>query len=355
MQIKNYYCYLCLLLLLGNTQILACNTSEHHSVLNHYNHAKKIFEGKAIRVGKLHQKKLSFEDKETGLRSIFVKFEVIKNYKNTLVKEELIIGVQPGLYADFKAGERYLIYANEKVGYDFLICEKGFNTADQEAIDVHRFLFQIPVHHTGYLVEYSIFGRKWAEGMLKDGLPVGEWKYYSKSGELQIKGHYKAGEEIGEWEYFYHTNDKSYCILDQIITGAYHQKTGTYQLLAMDSSLTGLFKNQIKYIVGADTLVEYFYYNNQLKQKNIGYENGLRHGIEKRFNEQGICISVYQFQQGKLEGSFWELKELRGEKERYLKVEGSYRADKKYDERHLYYENDILARTKEVLKNGKLL
>lgn len=343
------YCWL------GSSTVWACNTSEHHSVLNHYNHAQKVFEGKVVRLGKLHQKKFSFEDKETGLRSIFITFKVLKGYKNALVEEEITVGVLPGLYADFEKKKSYLIYANAKVGYDFLICEKGFCLTDKEAMKAHQLLFQIPYQHTGYWVEYSTFGQKWAEGKLEMGLPVGEWKYYSKSGELQIKGCYQEGEEVGTWEYYYHTNDDSYVILHQIITGAYYQKTGSYQVLSLDSNLTGMFRHQVQYLVGEDTLSEYFYYNQRSLSKKVVYQKGWRNGKEERFDEQGDCISMYHFVEGRLEGDFWEWQKLRGQQKRYLKVEGYYKADKKMDERHLYYENKVLLKSREILKNGKLI
>lgn len=351
-----HYYNLILFLFLGSySSLMACNTSEHHSVLNHYNHAQKIFEGKVLKVGKVQRRNFSFEYKETGIRSIFIKVEVIKNHKNTLVKEHLIIGVMPGLYRDFEVGEEYLIYANAKQGYDFLICENGFSLKDEDAMQLHAFLWTIPTQHTGYLVEYSISGKKWAEGVLKDGLPVGEWKYYSKSGELQIKGTYVAGEEQGMWSYYYHTNDDTYLILRKIISGDYYKQTGTYQLLSLDSNQTGMYKKQLRYLVGEDTLKESFYYNASLVSKEVVYQEGWRNGIEKRFDEQGVCISFYQFKEDRLEGDYWEIQPIRGTQNLRLKVEGYYKNDEKYDERHLYYENDVLSKTKEILKNGKLL
>lgn len=355
MQVLSVFRYFLPVLILNYSTLLACSTSEHHSVLSHYNHAQKVFEGKVIKIGGKHQKRFSFEDKATGIRSIFVKFEVTKNYKNTKIKEEVIVGILPGKFIDFTLGEEYLIYANAKTGYDFLVSDKGIAICDKIAMKKQDFLFQIPNKHTGYLVEYSSLGHKWAEGRMENGLAIGAWKYYAKSGELQIKGTYALGEETGTWDYFYHTNDKSYYILNQIINGDYYKKTGTYRVVKLDSLGGKKFKYQLVYMVGQDTLVEYFYYKNRLKSKTIKYQNGLRNGKEEQFNEEGICVSFYQFQDNLLEGGFWELRELRGTKKRSLRVEGSYRADQKYHERHLYYENGILARTKEVLKAGKLL
>lgn len=355
MQEINYYLLFILLLLSIKTPLIACNTSEHHSVSNHYNHAQKVFEAKVLKVGKLKQKNFSFEYKETGIRSIFIKVEITKNHKNTLLKEQLVIGVMPGLYRDFEVGKEYLIYANRQKGYDFLICENGFSLADERAMRLHAFLWEIPVQHTGYLVEYDTSGNKWAEGNLKNGLPVGAWKFYSKSGELQITGSYSGGEEVGLWQYYYHTSDDTYAILSQIISGDYYKKTGSYQLLELDSNGIGLYKNQLRYTVGEDTLTESFHYNARIVSKEVRYQNGWRNGIEKRFNEGGTCISFYQFENDVLEGAYWEIQAIRGAENIYLKVEGSYKEDKKRDERHLYYENNVLSKTKEILKNGKLL
>jgi antitoxin component YwqK of YwqJK toxin-antitoxin module len=351
------HCYLLLIFLLFGSyhSLKACSTSEHHSVSNHYNHAKKVFEAKVLKVGKLQQRNFSFEYKETGIRSIFIKVEVTRNHKNTLVKEQLTIGVLPGLYRDFEVGASYLIYANAKKGYDFLICENGFSTTDKEAMRLHAFLWTIPVQHTGYLIEYDTSGNKWAEGNLENGLPVGAWNYYSKSGELQIKGSYQNGEEVGLWQYYYHTDDDTYAILSQIISGDYYKKTGSYELLQLDSNSIGVYKHQLVYTVGEDTLRESFYYNISVLSKQVSYQNGWRNGIEERFNEEGICISVYQFEEDLLEGAYWETQAIRGVKNGHLKVEGYYKKDKKYDERHLYYENKVLSKTKEILKAGKLL
>lgn len=351
----NAYLFYSLFFLGMHHSLRACNTSEHHSVSNHYNHAQKVFEGKVLKVGKLKQRNFSFEYKETGIRSIFIKVEVTRNHKNTLIQEQLVLGLMPGLYRDFEVGENYLIYANAKKGYDFLICENGFSTTDKTAMRLHAFLWTIPVQHTGYLVEYTAFGKKWAEGNLENGLPVGAWKYYSKSGELQIKGTYEKGEEAGLWQYYYHTDDDTYAILNRIISGDFYKKTGSYQLLQLDSSVVGMYKKQLRYTVGKDTLTESFYYNNRMISKQVNYQNGWRNGIEERFNEAGTCISFYQFEDDALDGSYWETQAIRGGGNGYLKVEGSYQKDKKYDERHLYYENKVLSRTKEIMKKGKLL
>jgi antitoxin component YwqK of YwqJK toxin-antitoxin module len=355
MQEINCY-FLFILLFLGiECPLTACSTSEHHSVSNHYNHAQKVFEAKVLKVGKLQQKNFSFEYKETGIRSIFLKLEVTKNYKNTLLKEQLVIGVMPGLYRNFEVGKEYLIYANAQKGYDFLICENGFSLRDEAAMRLHAFLWEIPNQHTGYLVEYDTSGNKWAEGKLEKGLPVGTWQYYSKSGELQIKGNYANGEEVGLWQYYYHTDDDTYAILSQIISGDFYKKTGSYQVLELDSSSIGTYKNQLRYTVGEDTITESFYHNNRIVSKQVEYQNGWRNGVEKRFNERGICISFYQFENDLLEGVYWETQVMRGAENLYLKVEGSYKKDKKQNERHLYYENNVLSKTKEILKNGKLL
>lgn len=346
------FIFLFLLLNCLSFDLYACNTAEHHSVLSHYNHAKKIFEGKALMVGKENQKNGSFKDKATGMRSIFIKFEVLKNYKNTTIKEQITIGVLPGVMTDFEVGKKYLIYANAQTGYEFLVCEKGFETKDTTAMQVHQFLFKIPTNHTGYLVEYSEFGKKWAEGKLENGLPTSEWHFYAKSGELQIKGNYLNGEETGIWEYFYHTNDNSYRILNEIISGVYYKNTGTYQVVKMDSCNTCFYKYKISYTVEKETIVEQFCYNKQLKLKTVEYQNGLRHGKEIKFDEDGKTISSYSFEKDLLQGYFFEMFHVQAEPNSHLKIEGSYKNDEKYEETHFYYEKQLLVRTKIVIASG---
>ena len=293
-------------------------------------------------------------NKRTDIQRIQITFEVIRNYKNCQPKELLTVGVL-GAYADFEVGEDYLIYADELSDYNFLTCEKSFRKTDAEAMKKQAYLQQIPYQHSGYMVEYSQTGRKWVEGRLEKGLPTGEWKYYAESGELQAKGSYQNGKKLGEWVYYFHTKDESYRILNEIIRGNYFEMTGTYQMIQFDSNQVGQYKNRISYLVGADTVVEAFYYNQPICSKKVQYKNGLREGKEEKYNEQGVCISSYSFENDRLEGAFFEVQGLRASKNAYLRVEGHYKADKKYNERHLYYENGILSRTKEVFREGKLL
>ncbi|MCH2020836.1 MAG: hypothetical protein MK207_00040 [Saprospiraceae bacterium] len=333
----------------------ACNSSEHHSVLSHYNHAEKIFEGKVLMIGHKNKKKQSFVDKNTGVKSIFIKFEIIKNYKKSKVKEQIIIGLLPNLMTDLKIGCNYLIYAFKDLNQDFLVFEKGISISDTSNIQKHQFLFQIPPEHNGYIIEYSKYGRKWAEGELKNGLAVGEWKYFALSGELQIKGFYEAGEEINDWLSFFHTADRDYHILNDIISGIYYTKFNSYKVIKIDTTLKGIYKNQLAYQVGNDTMVEAFFYAKPIVSKKIQFLNGLRHGTEQKYNEKGDCMSSYTFKNGILEGDFFELHNIRTLEKSYLKVEGVYKSDKKLSENHLFFQNKTLIRKKEIIRNGKTL
>lgn len=341
---------LLLLIALIAPPLYACNTTDHHSVLSHYNHAKKIFEGKVLKVGKENQKNNSFEDKATGMRGILVKFEIITNYKNSIEKEEITIGILPNVMADFVVGKKYLIYANARINFEFLVCEKGFETADTSAMKAHEFLFQIPKNHTGYLVEYSEFGKKWAEGKLENGLPTGEWLFYAKSGELQIKGNYWRGEEMGIWQHFYHTTDETYRILAEIINGNY-KKEG-YTLTKIDTCESCVYKYKIHYTININNFTEEFCYNKKQHSKLVEYKDGWRNGKEEKFDENGRCISTYYFKNEILDGQFFEIQPVPGTSNTYLKVQGSYKEDKKDKEIHFYYENEQLINTKIILMNG---
>lgn len=338
---------------IGKTE--ACNSREHHAVLSHYNHAQKVFEGKAIKVGNENKKGFSFEDTERGQRSVLVKFEVLSPYKNCQIKEEITVGILLSSLTEFEVGGQYLIYANKLPVYDFLVCENGFSKTDADDLAKHAFLYEIPYQHSGPIVEYSSFGRKWVEGQLENGLPVGEWKYYALTGELQIKGNYEKGEEVGSWEYYFHTLDANYRILQEIESGAYFKNTGSYQVITIDTNQTGIFKHQLSYLVESDTISERYYYNKTTLAKKVTFQDGLRNGLELEYNEDGLCLSSYSFSKERLEGPFFKLQSLPAELNTILRVEGVYRNDKKLEEKHLYFDNQELVRTKEIIKGGKLL
>ena len=343
------------LFLFFTAELFACNSSSHHSVLSHYNQAFNIFEGKVISSGNLNKKKDCFIDSETGLSCIYVQFEVLTVYKNCEFNEKITVGIPPGLYPLFNSGERYLIYTVEKVNYDSIICHTAVPYSDSAALLSHQFLFSLPSEYSGYITEKSVYGRVWAEGKLEKGLAVGDWNYYALSGELQIKGSYKEGEEEGEWQYFFHTNDQNYTILHDIISGVYFNKFKDYELIFMDSTLSGEHKNKISYTVGTDTISEYFFFTERLFSKKVHYLKGLRNGNEQKFNTEGQCISLYTFINDVLEGDFFELLPIRTQKSSFIRVEGTYLNDSKFNESHLYFDNKELIRTKHILKNGKLI
>lgn len=352
--------FLLLLLLsffLEITTTTACNTREHHSVLSHYNHAEQVFEGRVVGFMPIQRK--YYNNKQLAksmLNSLgkLVKFEVTKNYKQSVEKTIIIVGVVASQPATFELGKKYLVYANQSLNYNCLVTEQALAMDDDEIKKKHYFLTTLEEEYTGKIVEYTASGKKWAEGQMEGGLPVGLWQYYALSGELMIQGNYEAGEEVGEWTYLEHTTDANYKIFDKIITGHYYQETGTYQMLAFDSSNTTPFRYQIVYLVGEDTLREAFGYNQQCCTKKVNYHSGWRHGEERCFSNQGDCISCYLFENGRLEGTFWEKQPL-STSSGYLEVKGKYHADKKEDEQHLYYENGTLVRQKWILRKGKLV
>ncbi len=55
-----------------------------------------------------------------------------------------------------------------------------------------------------------------------------------------------------------------------------------------------------------------------------------------------------------LEGDFFVLHNVRTQKKSSLRVEGQYKADQRYNERHLFFENNILIRTKVIMNKGKV-
>ena len=208
-------------------ELMACATGMHHSVMSHYNQAQKVFQGKVLSIAKVKRKHYKKLGRQKRLYDYVVKLRVERCFKNSILKEDIWIGVEAAM--DLKVGVEYLIYANSNPYDEMLVCNIPVAVKDSAGLQKHTFLFGLPLQHSGYVVEYSKFGKKWAEGQLERGKPVGLWKYYAWTGELQIEGSYQNGLSEGKWQYFFHTSDESFDILNAIIKGQYFKKTGTYQ------------------------------------------------------------------------------------------------------------------------------
>lgn len=334
-------------------ELMACSTGMHHSVLSHYNQAQKVFQGKVLSIAKVKRKHYKKLGKQKRLYDYMVKLRVERCFKNAIEKEDVWIGVEAAM--DLKIGVAYLIYANSNPYDKVLVCNIPVAVKDSIGLKKHTFLFELPLLHSGYVVEYSKFGKKWAEGQLENGQPVGLWKYYAWTGELQIKGSYQSGLAEGEWQYFFHTSDESFDILDAIMKGRYFKETGTYQVVNLDSSQQLSYRYQLQYKVGQDTITEQFYHQKPVVEKIVPYQNGWRNGKEQLFNTAGKCIQEYHFIQGILNGPFWVKQVVRQADDIELKVEGIYRQDEKYEERHLYYEKDVWYKTVDIILGGEVM
>lgn len=347
---------LCFLgLLISSSELMACNSKVHHSVMSHYNHAQVVVEAKVMKIGNA-KNYFSFPVLGSARRSYFMKLRILKTYKNnTVYTKEIIVGKSPDDYATYEKGKTYLIHAYLQTGYDFLLVGQGVDIEDKEGIERYAFMQNLEVNHTGWVREISKYGRLRAAGKLVNGLPEGEWSYYGYSGELQIRGSYETGEETGLWSYYYHTADKAYELLHKIYTGEYYAWSQDYQPIALDSNLTGLYQKKITYIVGQKQVEEYFYYNDRVIQKTAHFKGGKLHGIEKTIQIDGTIETQYTFENGQLHGAYFTRQSLPTQENIELRVEGIYKHNQKYKEEHFYYENNTLFETKVVIDKGRLI
>lgn len=323
--------------------LLACDIGAHHSILYHYNSAQKVVEAVVLKRQKQATAGLD-------LPLYRLRLKVKKAYKNAVVGETFWITV-PEAYLP-KLGSRYLYYAVAKLEASYLHCAQPIRLADPAARQKQAFLHRLNAGHTGSIKEYTPTGQLWATGQLNNGQAEGIWHYYAQTGELQLVAQYKNGQATGTWQHYHHLSDANYKLLQAIIAGEEAQKMAGYQMIALNELDTGRYTKELCYQVGQDTVLELFHFRQAKLARQVSYQEGWRTGAELHFNLSGLPIKYYQFQAGKLEGTFWELYPL--ELGSLLKVQGSYQADEKYEEQHLYYKNNQLQRTEIILQEGKV-
>jgi antitoxin component YwqK of YwqJK toxin-antitoxin module len=220
-------------------------------------------------------------------------------------------------------------------------------------IQQHQLIFELSKQHSGYVAETSIQGKIWAEGMLVNGLAEGLWKYYALSGELQIAGKYSQGVAVGKWQTFYHTKDQNYTVFLAIQAGDLKQQSSAYHFIRLDSSETAPFRFRITYAVEKDSIQESYYYNKALLSKEIEYVKGLKEGKELSYDTHGNICKEYHFENDQLEGAFWVLQYDQLDPRKYIKIMGTYKADHKITEKHLFYQNKELIKVVSVLKRNR--
>lgn len=341
----HFFCLLGLLFLLQQTGI-ACATGEHHSTTFHYNNAQQVFVGIFLQ-----------QEKTKGTDTTWLTFRIKKAYKNCQTGQLLKIQANAYTTAFLKKRSQHLVYA-EKTLSQALYCPKlealkDSNTSRQ--ISVIEQIHQQPKGEE--FIEYSPYGKVWAKGYYEAGVPLHSWEYYAYSGELKIKAQYLRGLPASQWQTYAHTKDEDYKLLQKILSGAYTQAEN-YQVVSIDTNLQAKFRYQLQYLVEGDTMVETFYYNKPYLTQYRHYREGLKHGLENSFKEDGTTYKTYTFADGKLHGIYREVLVWANAQDKgaYVEIKGKFVEDKREEEIHFYYngQGDFLYK-KVIVEKGKIL
>lgn len=334
------FCWMLLLLASGHPMAQACDSGSHHSALYHYNRSGAVVLAQLQRLRPYTNK--------AGTK--VWKFRIEASYKGTDSTAHIAIDyihIPPGPAALLERRQSYLLYLTPQRESPTWQCERPLLVSDSATQQQLEILRQLSSQPSGWVEEQSPYGRTWAAGQLQAGQPVGVWRYYAYSGELQLQGRHSSDTTV--WEQYHHTLDATYTIIYQIYTGAYYAQTGDYQVIAWDSLSTGTYCYRLQYMVGQDTLTETLVHRHQQVAQRTAYDGLWRHGVEERYNLAGDCIRRYHFQQGWLQGAFWERKSLPQGRPGYVEIEGAYDKDEKVEERHRYYRPDHSFEREEVL------
>ena len=157
-----------------------------------FNETSVIFIGKVKTIKNISDRDLD--------HNIEVVFEVSELFKGAQIKKEVTLQTASssaacGIY--FKKNENWIIYANH---YNKILttgaCSRSRYVSSFKKEDLALLRsFSNQKNKRAFLIK----GVKRGEGLLKNNIPEGKWKYFSASGALLEEGSYINGEKDGQW------------------------------------------------------------------------------------------------------------------------------------------------------------
>ncbi|MDR2979101.1 MAG: hypothetical protein LBV02_01465, partial [Bacteroidales bacterium] len=215
----------------------------------------------------------------------------------------------------------------------------------------NKLISQATIDSSHYQIYYYGNGQISSEGFLIDGKPDGYWKSYNQQGILISEGNRKNFLLDSTWKFYSTTGD-----LSLFVNYKEEQKHG---------ERVEFFPNE--FIVerwNHDTLLSpvISYFIDSTVKKITPYIEGKLHGMEKEFNREGTIIAVTTYYRGVLirkefinrtdnfgykQGNwkfFWDNGNLR--------LEGSYRNDKKHGFFKYYDEEGNFVSIEKYENNG---
>lgn len=184
-----------------NSQLFACSCTYYKKIdIRQFNNYDLIVNGQVLSVD---------ENEEDWKKT--VKIKVLKVYKGQQINDTIFIktgldGASCGL--NFKNEEKWLIYGykNQEGEYSTGLCSRS-----QKLNPIKRlFLFGERQFLKKYQNYTGIIKTKSAEGELKDGIPIDNWKYFRTEIIWETKEYSQTGVLNGKSKVFYGNGEIHY-------------------------------------------------------------------------------------------------------------------------------------------------
>ena len=327
-----------------STSIWACNFGSTHPVLWHYNQTDIVFVGTVIKIGNPKTMEFSYREKFTNIPTYKILLKVEESYRGAL-PDTIEIGKIALANLNFGEKETYLIYANYNQDDGLYTTSSILHVLDPR-MSRHNVLKEISKNPNGKIVEFNqVNGEKWAEGNLKDGKPLGEWKYYEITGELKEVGKYdKDGKRHGKWVLYFVTNQKTFLLFEGIAKG----RASKYELVDYKElkAKNSLYQYEITFFDNyqrKETIAQYLY-KTPKKERVSKFKHGNFHGKEKFYNDAGKMVSFQNWKNNKKNGRYKFIQtQTAGKNILETVVEGVYKDGEILEETVYYFENGKLS------------
>lgn len=283
-----------------------------NSLIENYNATEVVFKGKVVSIKHVKFNNGNYDE---------VTFFVDKNFKGVKNKMEIVF---QDSYSDcsikFNVGEEWVVWAytlNGRLGTNLCTLTTNVKSIAKEELELLKSIADT----NGYKIWYDQKGDKIAEGILKNNVPDGYWKYY-KYGFLNLEGLYDKGLKDGKWTTYYESilyqiriDDKNKDVINNFLNGKNssfrkintikNYKNGKMDGMSVGYNILGAIRLSAMYKEN-QLNGTYIVYENE-KPKNIySYKNNKLDGMLISFLEGGTIELLCNYKEGKQFGD-WEL------------------------------------------------
>lgn len=220
-------------------------------------------------------------------------------------------------------------------------------------INIKR-LFFISLFFSLFLTSKTVVAQKYNQ-FDDNKKRTGAWKKYHPNKRLRYVGQFKDGKEVGTFKFYSISNSrfpeaiKIYRADTDSISVKYFFDTGKIRVVGkfIGKSRAGkwiyyykkgtVFSEEFYEDGKLKGLVTIYFKSNGKKAEESEYQNGILHGVSKKYSDKGILIEEVVFENGKLNG-LAKYYELSGN----LKEQGVYKDGKRIGKWEFYLDGEIV-------------